>query len=473
MILHPIADYPIPVLLKKILAYGLSGVLHIKGEGFDKDLYFTEGVLVYAKSSKMDERIGVILHLTGKINEKQYDNISGLLHGSDRQAAEILIQNHFASREDVRSAMLYLIRRIALSTFLLEKGSWQFESEAAVSEKIDLHTVHLPAIIAEGARKIRNIAYFKDKIYFHSPVTTGIPDLLYPLLTDEEIYFYKELEKCVHLSNGEIISQLNLLPGFYWEKIIVFLMLDVVEFEEHTMAYDRAARIKKLVEINEKLKSGDLDNYGILEVKKTASTEKIEESYRQKKQMYHPDRFGSAAASEIKQIARFVSSGIEDAYKTLINKEKTPSQKDKKQSKEEPHFKANSLFEKAQSLYSKNEYHDAVQLLKMAVKLDSTRGKYFYLLGVCQTELFYFFGDAERNLKKAIELDPWNADPVYALGMLFRKQKKLGLSEKCFRRALEVDKSRGDAGKAIAELHKQRGAGKKGSFFSIFKDKQH
>jgi tetratricopeptide (TPR) repeat protein len=109
----------------------------------------------------------------------------------------------------------------------------------------------------------------------------------------------------------------------------------------------------------------------------------------------------------------------------------------------------------------------------MAVKLDSTRGKYFYLLGVCQTELFYFFGDAERNLKKAIELDPWNADPVYALGMLFRKQKKLGLSEKCFRRALEVDKSRGDAGKAIAELHKQRGAGKKGSFFSIFKDKQH
>lgn len=476
MILHSVADYPIPVLLKKILAYSLSGALHIKGKDYEKDLYFIEGDLVFAKSSKLDERIGVILHLTGKISEKQYDNISGLLHGSDREVGEILVQNHFVDREDVRSAMMYLARRITLSTFLLEKGSWKFDSEDLDIEEVDRFTIHLPAIIAEGARKMKNTTYFKDKIYFHAPVTTGIPELLYPLLTDEEIHFHKELEKCVNLSNGEIISQLNLLPGFYWEKIIVFMMLDIVEFEEHAMEYDRAVRIKDLLEINEKLKSGALDHYGILGVTKAVSPEKIRASYSQKKQMFHPDRFGTAAASEIKNIARFVLSGIEDAYKALISKEKeekAPSEGDKKKTKEEPNFEASSLYEKAQSLHEKKEYHDAVLLLKKAVKLDPRRGKYFYLLGVCQSELFYFHGDAERNLKKAIELDPWNADPVYALGMLFRKQKKLALSEKCFMRALEVDRSRSDAGKAIAELHKQKGAAKKGSFFSIFKDKQH
>ncbi|MCI0471192.1 MAG: tetratricopeptide repeat protein, partial [Candidatus Aminicenantes bacterium] len=96
-----------------------------------------------------------------------------------------------------------------------------------------------------------------------------------------------------------------------------------------------------------------------------------------------------------------------------------------------------------------------------------------YLLGLCQSELVFFHGDAERNLKNAVELEPFNADPVYALGMLFRKQKKLKLSEKCFLRALEIDRNRSDAGKAIAEIQEQIGADKKGSFLSIFKDKQH
>lgn len=474
MIEHSISDYPIPVLLKKILAYSLSGVLYIKGENFEKRLFFIEGDLVAAKSSKLDERIAVVLHLTGKINEKQYDNISGLVHGSDQEVGEILIQNNFVRKEDLRAAMMYLTRRIALSTFLLEKGTWQFGSGNVDIKESEQYRIHLPGIIVEGARKLRNTTYFKDKIYFHSPATTGIPESLYPLLTDEEAHFYKELEKCKKLSNSEIISKLNLLPGFYWEKIIVFLMLDIIQFEEHTVDYDREENIKSLIEMSEKLKSGELDNFGILGIKKTASLEEMNDSYRKKSRMYHPDRFGTAASSEIKKIARFVLDGIKDAYQELIKKEreeKGEPEEDKTTTKEVPVFKANSLFEKAQKLHSEKQYHDAVLLLKKAVRLDPTRGKYFFLLGVCQSELFYFHGDAERNLKKAIELESWNADPVYALGMLFRKQKKLKLSEKCFLRALEIDRSRSDAGRAIAEIHKQRGADKKGSFLSIFKDK--
>lgn len=478
MVLHSITDYPIPVLLKKILTYRLSGILHIKGEGFEKTLQFSDGDLTAAKSTKLEEKIPVVLHLTGKINEKQYDNVSGLLYGTDLEVGEILVRNHFVTGDDLHAAMMYLVRRIALSTFLLEKGHWQFSSQETENRKGEQLRVPLPGIIVEGARKLKSTTYFKDKIYFHSPVITGIPESLFPLLTDEEIHFYKELEKCKHLSNSEIISKLNLLPAFYWEKLIVFMMLDIIEFEEHTVDYDKEESIKNLIDMNEKLRSGEFDNYSILGVAETASYEEIKESYREISRMYHPDRFGTAATSEIKKIARFVSDGVEDAYHTLLKVEKVEaageeSQEDARKAKEEPRFKANSLYEKAQGLHSQKQFHDAVLLLKKAVKLDSSRGKYFQLLGVCQSELFYFHGDAERNLKKAIELDSWNADPVYALGMLFRKLKKLKLSEKCFLRALDIDRSRSDASRAIAEIHKQRGAEKKGSFFSIFKDKQH
>ncbi|MCI0470164.1 MAG: DUF4388 domain-containing protein, partial [Candidatus Aminicenantes bacterium] len=368
MAVHSIADYPIPVLLKKILADRSSGVLHIKGDDFEKKLYFHNGDLIAAASTKLDEKIAVILHLIGKIDENQYDNISGLVQGSNRAVGEILVQNNFIGKDDLYMAQIYLARRIVISTFLMEKGAWEFRPDGMDLKENIQFRIHLTGIIAEGARKLKNTAYFKDKIYFHSPATTGIPTAIYPLLMDEEIHFYKELEKCKHLSNGEIISKLNLLPGFYWEKIFVFMMLDLIEFEEHHLEYDRADEIKNLLEISEKLKSGDLDNYLILGVEKIASEKEIESAYERQCRRYSPDRFGTAAASEIKKIARFVLEAVEDAHRDLITKEKKAAARDDDtKSKEIPRFKAESLFEKAQGLYSQHRYQDAAQLLKEAV----------------------------------------------------------------------------------------------------------
>ncbi len=471
---NSVADYPIPVFLKKILADSLSGELYIKGEGFEKSLYLLDGILVSARSSQLDERIGVVLYMIGKISEELYNNISGLVHSVDKEVGEILVQNHFVSRQDLYSARVYLTRRIALSTFSLGKGSWQFKKEIPYIPESEKCFIQLPGIIVEGTRKMKSIAYFVNKIYFHSPKTTGIPKSLYPLLTEEEILFYRKLETCKNLSNREIISKLNFLPDFYWEKIVVFLMLDLVGFVEHAVHYDQAENIESLLKLNEKLENGTANAHDILGVEKAASLEEIEHAYHIRARQYHPDRFGSAAAPEIKRIARFVSDSIEDAYQSLI---KEASQEIKlplditPQDKSDPRYRAKLLFDSAQELFQREEYQEAIPLLKEAVKIVPNRGKYYYLLGLCQAKIIYFHGDAERNLKKGIELEPWNADPVYALGMLFRKQNKFKLSEKCFQHVLEIDKGHYEAGKAIAELHRSRASDNKGSFFSIFKTK--
>jgi tetratricopeptide (TPR) repeat protein len=65
-------------------------------------------------------------------------------------------------------------------------------------------------------------------------------------------------------------------------------------------------------------------------------------------------------------------------------------------------------------------------------------------------------GEAETNLKKAIELKSWSADPVYALGILYRSQDKLKLAERCFQRVKEIAHEHSGASRALVDLRRLR-----------------
>lgn len=451
---------PIPVFLKKILAEHLTGELLVQVDDIEKKLYFMDGTLVFARSSQLDERIGVVLYMIGKISQELYDSLSGLVHSIGQEVGEILEQNHFVSQEDLDQARTYLVRRIALSLFALEKGSWDFEYRIPRIPENEKTFIPLTGIIVEGSRKITNIAYFKNKVYFLSPRTTAIPAPFPTLLAAEEMIFFNNLEECRDLSHREIISRFNLLPDVYWEKLALFMMLGAVEFVEHPDREDLTANIEDLLKLNERLAGGDVHPYEILGISETAPLKDIEHAFRTRSHRFHPDRYGSAAAPEIKGIARTVSAAIEGAYQELLHKKQeeaalVPEQKEAA-SGEEPRLKANEMFERAERLWQWGDFQPAISLLREVVRLDPTRGKYFYRLGVYQGEFDYFYGDAERNLKKAIELEPANPDPVYTLGLLYRKENKLNLSEKCFQRVLEMDRSHLEASRAIAGLKQKR-----------------
>ena len=63
--------------------------------------------------------------------------------------------------------------------------------------------------------------------------------------------------------------------------------------------------------------------------------------------------------------------------------------------------------------------------------------------------------DAESNFKKAIELKSWSADPVYALGVLYRGQGRMKLAERCFQRVREISDEHTGASRALVDLRRQ------------------
>lgn len=123
------------------------------------------------------------------------------------------------------------------------------------------------------------------------------------------------------------------------------------------------------------------------------------------------------------------------------------------------HEKAWELLIQAKELYEKHDYPGAVPLLKKAIKLEPKQGDFYYLLGLCQSEAALTKNEAEINLKKAIELKSWSADPVYALGVLYRGQGKMKLAERCFTRVKEIAYEHTGASRALVDLRRQK-AGK-------------
>ena len=125
------------------------------------------------------------------------------------------------------------------------------------------------------------------------------------------------------------------------------------------------------------------------------------------------------------------------------------------------HEMAWELLRQGRELYEKHDYMSAVSLLKKAARLHPGQGDFHYLLGLCQSKVELFENEAEINLKKAIELKSWSADPVYALGALYRGHGKMKLAERCFQRVKEISYEHTGASRALVDLRRLRAPKKK------------
>jgi tetratricopeptide (TPR) repeat protein len=124
------------------------------------------------------------------------------------------------------------------------------------------------------------------------------------------------------------------------------------------------------------------------------------------------------------------------------------------------HEKAWALLLRAKELFERQEFDSAIPLLKQAIKLEAGQGDFYYLLGLCLGEIEVMQNEAEINLKKAIELKSWSADPVYALGILYNRQGKMKLAERCFNRVKEIAYDHTGASRALVDLRRQQPAKK-------------
>ena len=556
---HDIEREPVSFLLREVCRKKLSGHLFVNAKDFQITLNFLDGKLANGMSTRFDEKLSVILHLMGRIDEEQYNFLSGLHQFSDDQVAGMLLDQNFAKKKDIYYARIYQLRRIAISTFALERGMWIFTAGEPDPPLRETFEIPLEGILVEGARSVDHVSLYANMWQYGIPVLfSEIPQAVEVYFTDAERDFFAAVQQQGRRSCQELIARLNMVPLDFWRTMLAFHLLGIIEFEKGEAPPDISAEIAALLEMNQKLLAAPAGDAGVLGLPAAAPVADKARAREALLARFAPERFGSAAAPEIKKIARDVCLRLQalgavprveaepqvqaqlpgeaewheepaaepqeeefelsaefaieasppaaaaapsapevewildpDLADAGAPQKKAPVETapKKKALQEEPppknamrlepppavapvsappslrmidadHEQAWELLLRSKQLYEKHEYAQAVPLLKKAIKLVPRQGDFYYLLGVCQSEAEVSRNEAEINLKKAIELKSWSADPVYALGVLYRSQGRMNLAERCFNRVKEIAYEHTGASRALVDLRRQKVVGR-------------
>lgn len=459
-----IKKYPVPLTLKKILEDSMNGELVITHNNFTKKLFFLNGHLAFASTPLIHERLGEILLSTGKITVVHLNKLAKIIKNSNRKTGEILMEIAGLNSQDIYSALLLQVKTIAVNTFSLTEGEWEFIVKDPEIQNPQKFNIQLAKIIIEGVKQIENISYFKKKFYYRSPVTTTIPQSISKHLTATEIEFHENLKGFPNTSVERIIPEMIVPEKSFWSSIIALYLLNIVGFVELTVDKEddkNAVEINEINELYKKINSMQLDYYQLFGVEKSAPFEEIKNRYFSLSKKYHPDRITADANSPLKQNANTVFSEINLAYEILSDEDKR-REYDTERAKQSSRLeltrvnqakKARDLYLKAHAFYQQQNYFEAVSILEEIVAYDNSKASYFFLLGICQAKSSSPIEkeEAKKNLKKAAQMEPWNAEPLFALGELYRSQNLLKEAENHFKKASEISMKQPLDGKAKKE----------------------
>jgi len=218
--------------------------------------------------------------------------------------------------------------------------------------------------------------------------------------------------------------------------------------------------VSKIQQVYPRLKNQQINHFDLLGLLKTATHKEIESAYQQNIAEFSTENINMIANPEIKSQALYIAEKIHHAYDILIDYDKRAAYEKRgfrdasieDEDEEAPVEQAKSIFSKAKTLYSQREYYKVSAVMQEAVRLDPQRPDYYLLLGKAQAAIPEQKRQAEANLNKSLEMEPWNVEPNAALGVLFYSEKLYQRAEAYFRKALSIEPDHAVSKKYMAEL---------------------
>ena len=186
----------VPELMRSLLASRETGVLTFRSSEVTKSIYVKDGRVVYAASTNVDERLGEVLLMQGKITARQYLEASRMIRPGKRLGA-LLVEIEALQPEELVPAVEHQVKEVLMELFTWTHGDYEMVIKDMDPDNLVQLNISTENLILEGIRRSRS----------WSQVLRGIGDLdtVFLRTEDTDILYKLELSE----EEGEVLAQVN------------------------------------------------------------------------------------------------------------------------------------------------------------------------------------------------------------------------------------------------------------------------
>jgi hypothetical protein len=138
-----------------------TGVLHVVRNRIEKDIYFQEGRIVFAKSNDRDERLGELVLRSGKIGYRHLDESSKKVVPGLRLGT-ILVQEGYLKASDLYLGVIQQVEEIVYSIFDWSEGTFAFRDGELPTKEVITLSISTPDIILKGISRVWRWSWVRD-----------------------------------------------------------------------------------------------------------------------------------------------------------------------------------------------------------------------------------------------------------------------------------------------------------------------
>ena len=156
-------DFSLPDIFRLTALANKTGRLEVERRNGSGRVYFREGEVYYAESTKSKERLGRKLTRSGWVTDRQLRRAVVEHEQTGRRVGEILVEQGAVEQEQIEWAVRSQIEDGVFDLLRWDLGAFEWEPDVEIEVEVPL-TVTVENLIIEASRRLDEISQIRKKI---------------------------------------------------------------------------------------------------------------------------------------------------------------------------------------------------------------------------------------------------------------------------------------------------------------------
>jgi hypothetical protein len=156
------------------------GELVVIAEVGRRSFFFERGLVISALTTVPDERLGEMLYRFGVLTREQLEDVVRVTMSSPKRLGEVAIELGHVTAEQLYPMMARQAEEVFYAALHVSNGAYYFFDRFDESQIVRRHNLNAGALLMEGARRMDEMSYFREKVPGEDWIPVPLPSAKKP-----------------------------------------------------------------------------------------------------------------------------------------------------------------------------------------------------------------------------------------------------------------------------------------------------